>query len=73
MAKLEVLLYPNSILRKKCDVIETVDEEVVHEWSWCLRSKDIPFKVEGQDVLLKFEVNHLSRNKQKLYVNDLVM
>jgi peptide deformylase len=29
MAKLEVLRYPNSILRKKCDAIETIDEEVV--------------------------------------------
>jgi len=29
MAKLEVLRYPNSILRKKCDVIETIDEEVM--------------------------------------------
>jgi len=29
MAKLEVLRYPNSILRKKCDVIETIDDEVV--------------------------------------------
>jgi len=29
MAKLEVLRYPNSILRKKCDAIETIDDEVV--------------------------------------------
>lgn len=29
MAKLEVLRYPNSILRKKCALIETIDDEVV--------------------------------------------
>ena len=29
MAKLEVLRYPNSILRKKCALIETIDAEVV--------------------------------------------
>ena len=29
MAKLEVLRYPNSILRKKCDAIETIDDDVV--------------------------------------------
>lgn len=29
MAKLEVLRYPNSILRKKCAPIETIDDEVV--------------------------------------------
>ena len=29
MAKLEVLRYPNSILRKKCALIETIDGEVV--------------------------------------------
>jgi peptide deformylase len=29
MAKLEVLRYPNSILRKKCDAIEAVDDDVV--------------------------------------------
>jgi peptide deformylase len=29
MAKLEVLRYPNSILRKKCDAIEAIDDEVV--------------------------------------------
>ncbi len=29
MAKLEVLRYPHSILRKKCDAIETIDDEVV--------------------------------------------
>jgi peptide deformylase len=29
MAKLEVLRYPNSILRKKCAPIETIDAEVV--------------------------------------------
>jgi peptide deformylase len=28
MAKLEVLRYPNSILRKKCDAIENIDEDV---------------------------------------------
>ena len=29
MAKLEVLRYPNSILRKKCDAIEAIDDQVV--------------------------------------------
>jgi peptide deformylase len=29
MAKLEVLRYPNSILRKKCDAIETIDDEIL--------------------------------------------
>lgn len=29
MAKLEVLRYPNSVLRKKCALIESIDEEVV--------------------------------------------
>ena len=29
MAKFEVLRYPNSILRKKCDAIEAIDDEVV--------------------------------------------
>jgi len=29
MAKLEVLRYPNSVLRKKCEPIETIDDEVV--------------------------------------------
>jgi len=29
MAKLEVLRYPNSILRKKCDAIEPIDDDVV--------------------------------------------
>jgi len=29
MTKFEVLRYPNSILRKKCDPIETIDDDVV--------------------------------------------
>ncbi|MBM4309494.1 MAG: peptide deformylase [Deltaproteobacteria bacterium] len=29
MAKLEVLRYPNSVLRKKCEPIETIDDAVV--------------------------------------------
>ncbi|MFC1848478.1 hypothetical protein ACFLXV_04135 [Chloroflexota bacterium] len=42
-------------------------------WGWSLRSREIPFEVGGKNAVLKFIVNHLSRNKQDLYVNDILI
>lgn len=42
-------------------------------WGWSLRSREILFEVGGKNAVLKFIVNHLSHNKQVLYVNDILI
>jgi hypothetical protein len=50
-----------------------VDGNQICKWGWSLKSKVIPFKVGDKEVVMKFIVNHLSRNKQELYVDGVIM
>lgn len=51
----------------------TVDGRFLSRWGWSLASKEIPFEVGGKKAVLRFTVNHLSRNKQELYVDGDLM